>query len=84
MIARVTLSLREGVLDPQGSVIARGLQGLGFEGIGDVRQGKWIEVALPGVTSEDEARTQAEDMCQKLLANPVIESWSIDILQDVS
>ncbi len=79
MKARVHVSLKAGVLDPQGKAIAHALTSLGFTGIGDVRQGKLIEIALSG---EDpvRARAEVEEMCKKLLANPVIENYAIELL----
>lgn len=80
MKARVTISLKSGVLDPQGKAIAGALHGLGFSSVGTVRQGKVIDIDLPDATSEDEARKQIGEMCEKLLANPVMETYSIEIL----
>jgi phosphoribosylformylglycinamidine synthase subunit PurS len=76
--ARVHITLKSGVLDPQGKAIGHALEALGFEGVGDVRQGKVIEIDL---VEEDpaKARKQIEEMCRKLLANPVIENYVIDL-----
>ena len=78
MKATVTVMLKHGVLDPQGKAIGHALQNLGFDGIGDVRAGKIIELDL---TESDpvRAKTQAEDMARKLLANGVIESFRVEI-----
>ena len=78
MKAKVHVKLKEGVLDPQGAAIGRALGQLGFEGVGDVRQGKLIELDL-AATSQDAARAEVEAMCEKLLANPVIETYSVTI-----
>lgn len=78
MKARVTITLKAGVLDPQGKAIEGALAGLGFEGASDVRQGKVIELKL-NETSESAARARVEEMCRKLLANPVMENYSIEI-----
>ncbi|MBB4658443.1 phosphoribosylformylglycinamidine synthase subunit PurS [Parvularcula dongshanensis] len=78
MKARVTITLKSGVLDPQGKAIESSLHGLGFEGVSGVRQGKMIELDLPQ-TDEAEARAEAERMCQRLLANPVMETYRIDL-----
>jgi phosphoribosylformylglycinamidine synthase len=78
MKARVTITLKAGVLDPQGKAIEGALAGLGFEGASDVRQGKVIELKL-NETSESAARVRVEEMCRKLLANPVMENYSIEI-----
>jgi phosphoribosylformylglycinamidine synthase len=78
MKARVHISLKPGVLDPQGKAIGNALKGLGFEGVGEVRQGKLIELEL---TDGDPvaARARVEEMCRQLLANPVIENYAIEI-----
>ena len=79
MKARVHISLKAGVLDPQGKAIGNALQGLGFAGVGEVRQGKLIELEL-GETDPTAARARVEDMCRQLLANPVIENYAIEIV----
>ena len=76
MKARVLVTLKAGVLDPQGKAIHHALEGLGFTGINDVRAGKLIELDL--VDGIDDAAI--EDMCRKLLANPVIENFRIERL----
>jgi phosphoribosylformylglycinamidine synthase subunit PurS len=78
MKARVHISLKPGVLDPQGKAIGNALTGLGFDGIGEVRQGKLIELDLAD-SDPAVARARVEDMCRQLLANPVIENYSIEI-----
>jgi phosphoribosylformylglycinamidine synthase len=78
MKARVHISLKPGVLDPQGKAIGNALTGLGFVGIGEVRQGKLIELDLAD-SDPAAARARVEDMCRQLLANPVIENYSIEI-----
>jgi len=79
MKARVTIMLKNGVLDPQGEAIRHALGTLGFSGVNGVRQGKVIELDL---AAEDRAAAEAEvgQMCEKLLANTVIESWRVEIL----
>ncbi|MGI9436633.1 MAG: phosphoribosylformylglycinamidine synthase subunit PurS, partial [Geminicoccaceae bacterium] len=67
-----------GVLDPQGAAIGRALGQLGFEGVGEVRQGKLIELDLEA-TDQDAAKAEVEAMCAQLLANPVIETYSVKI-----
>ena len=79
MKAKITITLKNGVLDPQGAAIENALAGLGFAGAEGVRQGKVIEMKL-AETDEASARAAAEDMCKKLLANPVMENYSIEIL----
>ena len=78
MKARVHITLKNGVLDPQGKAIEHALAGLGFSGINDVRQGKYIEMDLDE-TDEASARASVEAMCEKLLANTIIENYEIDL-----
>ena len=78
MRALVHVKLKPGVLDPQGKAIGNALTGLGFAGIGEVRQGKLIELDL-AETDAVRARDQVEAMCKKLLANPVIEDYTIEL-----
>jgi phosphoribosylformylglycinamidine synthase PurS subunit len=74
MKARVFITLKPGVLDPQGKAIHHALEGLGFSGVNDVRAGKLIELDLADGTSDSDI----EDMCRKLLANTVIENFRIE------
>ncbi len=78
MKATVTVTLKQGVLDPQGRAIGQALKGLGFAGIGEVRAGKIIELEL-AETDPAAARAQAEEMARKLLANTVIESFRVEL-----
>ena len=78
MIARIKITLKNGVLDPQGKAIQGALGALGIGGVNDVRQGKFIEVAL-AETDEARAREQVERMCKELLANTVIENYSYEL-----
>jgi len=78
MRARVTVTLKTGVLDPQGQAIEGSLKGLGFASVGAVRQGKIFDVELTG-TDPAFARTALTAMCEQLLANTVIEDFAIDI-----
>jgi len=78
MKARVHITLKPGVLDPQGKAIEHALAGLGFDGIDGVRQGKVIDLEL-SETDAAAARAQVEDMCRRLLANTVIEDYAIDV-----
>ncbi|MEM9170024.1 MAG: phosphoribosylformylglycinamidine synthase subunit PurS [Pseudomonadota bacterium] len=78
MRAKITVTLKSGVLDPQGKAIENALRQLGFDGAAGVRQGKVIELDLDGA-DEAAARATAEDMCKKLLANPVMENYAIEI-----
>ncbi|WP_339716162.1 phosphoribosylformylglycinamidine synthase subunit PurS [uncultured Sneathiella sp.] len=79
MKARVYVSLKNGVLDPQGKAISHSLQGLGFDKVLDVRQGKTIDLDLADMDREN-AEAEVEKMCQQLLANTVIENYSIELL----
>jgi len=76
--AKVHITLKPGVLDPQGKAVQHALASLGFSGVDDVRQGKYIEIDLQE-TDAERARAQVEDMCKKLLANTVIENYSVEI-----
>jgi phosphoribosylformylglycinamidine synthase len=76
--ARVTVTLKNGVLDPQGKAIEHALAGLGFGGVGSVRQGKVFDVELQG-TDKAKAEADLKAMCDKLLANTVIENYSVTI-----
>ena len=78
MKARVFVTLKPGVLDPQGKAIHHALEGLGFGGVNEARAGKLIELDLDDGTSDDEIA----DMCRKLLANTVIENFKIERLQN--
>ena len=77
MIARVFVTLKPGVLDPQGKAIHHALEGLGFSGVQDVRAGKLIELELADDTSDSDI----EAMCRKLLANTVIENFRVERLE---
>ncbi|MBC2773284.1 phosphoribosylformylglycinamidine synthase subunit PurS [Rhizobium sp. AQ_MP] len=76
--ARVTVTLKNGVLDPQGKAIEGALSALGFDGVGQVRQGKVFDLELAG---DDKAKAEGDlkAMCEKLLANTVIENYTISI-----
>jgi len=77
-LARVHVVLKPVVNDPQGLAIFGGLQSLGFRGVQQVRAGKYFEITLDADNAE-EALQRVEDMCRKLLANPVIEDYRLDI-----
>ena len=78
-MARVYVTLKRGVLDPQGSAVARGLRSMGYGEVEDVRLGKYIEVRLREGASEADERRRIEEMCRKLLANTVIEEFRIEL-----
>ncbi len=78
--ARIYITLRGGILDPQGQAVAQALRGLGFDGVTDARQGKVIELTLADGVNATDAKAQLEKMCQQLLANPVMEDYRVEIL----
>lgn len=79
MKARVTVTLKSGVLDPQGQAITGSLKSLGFDGVTSVRQGKIFDLEIPDGDPVD-ARLQLAAMCEKLLANTVIENYAIELI----
>jgi phosphoribosylformylglycinamidine synthase subunit PurS len=80
MKARVFVTLKPSVFDPQGKTIADALHSLGYAGVGDVRQGKFFELELQAA-STDQAKTLAAEVADKVLANPVIESYRVEVEQ---
>ena len=78
LTAKIYVTLKPGVLDAQGDTVRSALETLGFKGLADVRVGKFMVLTLNGLTQE-EATTQVEEMCKRLLANPVIENYRFDI-----
>lgn len=79
MKAKVYITPKQGILDPQGLTIERSLPALGFEGVSNVRVGKYIELELPG---GEDASGEVDRMCQKLLANPIIEDFQFELIDD--
>lgn len=79
MKARVHVTLKPGVLDPQGKAIQKALTGLGFDGVESVRQGKVIELDL-AETDPARAKERVQEMCEKLLANTVIENYAVEFV----
>jgi len=79
MKARIFVTLKNGVLDPQGKAIGHALNNLGFASVGEVRQGKLIDIEM-GEQDEAKARAGLKEMCEKLLANTIIEKYEIEIL----
>jgi phosphoribosylformylglycinamidine synthase subunit PurS len=77
--ARIHVTLKNGVLDPQGKAIETALHGLGFSEAGNVRQGKVIELDLKGISDKAAAEARVKEMCAKLLSNPVIEDYSVEL-----
>ena len=80
MQARIKITLKHGVLDPQGKAIENALASLGFSGVNEVRQGKYIEVDL-AEKDEAQARAQVEKICKDLLANTVIENYAYELVK---
>ena len=80
MKAKIHVTLKSGVLDPQGKAVEQALGSLGFAGVSGVRQGKYIELDLDE-TDRAKAQANVEKMCEKLLANTVIENYSIDLAE---
>jgi phosphoribosylformylglycinamidine synthase subunit PurS len=78
MKARVFVTLKNGVLDPQGKAIGHALNNLGFGSVGEVRQGKVIDIEL-AESNESKARAEIKEMCEKLLANTIIEKYEIEL-----
>ena len=79
MKAKVYVTLKPSVLDPQGKAIKHSVELLGYEGISDIRQGKYFEVALDSSLGEAKAREQAETLARDVLSNPIIEDFSVEI-----
>lgn len=79
MKAKVYVTLKPGVLDPQGKAIQHSVELLGYGGIRDVRQGKYFEIALDGALNEEEAQASASRMAREVLSNPVIEDYRVEI-----
>jgi len=78
MKAKVTITLKPGLLDAQGKTIKQALDALGFKGVREVRMGKYLEIELNGAKPAS-AKREVERMCQKLLANPVVETYRVDV-----
>ena len=79
MKAKVYVTLKASVLDPQGKAIHHSVESLGFQGIGDIRQGKYFEIAIDPATTEAEARVSVERIAKDVLANPVIEDFRVEV-----
>ena len=80
MKARVFVSLKSTVLDPQGQTVCSALHGLGYPGISDVRQGKFFDIAIADGLTREQVRKDIETIAQEVLANPVIEEYRIEFL----
>jgi phosphoribosylformylglycinamidine synthase subunit PurS len=80
MKAKVYVTLKPSVLDPQGKAIHHSVELLGFEQIADIRQGKYFEIALDSALTESQAKETAEKIAKDVLANPVIEDYRVEIV----
>ena len=80
MKAKGYVTLKPGVLDPQGKAIHHSVESLGYHGIADIRQGKYFEIAIDQTVSEAEARQSVERIAADVLANPVIEDYRVEIV----
>lgn len=80
MKAKVYVTLKPSVLDPQGKAIHHSVELLGYKNVTDIRQGKYFEVALDSSISEADAKTQAEKIASDILANPVIEDYRVEVV----
>jgi phosphoribosylformylglycinamidine synthase PurS subunit len=81
MKAKVYVTLKPSILDPQGKAIKHSVELLGFNGINDIRQGKYFEISLDGSLSADQARADAERLARDVLSNPIIEDFRVEIEQ---
>jgi phosphoribosylformylglycinamidine synthase PurS subunit len=79
MKAKVYVSLKSGVLDPQGKAIQHSVELLGYSGIADVRQGKYFEIALDGSVDDSQARDSVDKIAREVLSNPIIEDYRVEI-----
>lgn len=79
-LAKIKVTLRKSILDPQGKTVEHSIQSLGFKNVKDTRIGKYIELKLDAA-SEGEAKKVTEEVCKKLLANPVMEDYEFDIIK---
>lgn len=81
MLAKIYVTLKKGVLDPQGKAVQNSLESLGYKEVRDIRLGKYMEVKF-GDIERDKADTRIKEMCEKLLANPVIEDYQFEISEE--
>lgn len=78
-VVRIEIKLKESILDPQGQAVKGGLTSLGYKNVVDVHVGKYLELVIEGSKEQDEVERQVVEMCQRLLANPVIEDYSFQV-----
>ena len=82
MRAKVYVTLKDGVLDPQGKAIHHAASTIGYPGIADIRQGKYFEIALDSSVGEAQAQAEIEQLAHDVLSNPVIEDYEIELIAD--
>lgn len=82
-LVKIETKLKESILDPQGQAVKTGLEALGYDNVSDIHVGKYMELTVEDVKTEEELITQVEEMCERLLANPVIEDYTYQ-LEEVS
>jgi phosphoribosylformylglycinamidine synthase subunit PurS len=82
MRAKVYVTLKDGVLDPQGKAIHHAASTIGYPGIADIRQGKYFEIALAPSVGEAQAQAEIEKLAHEVLSNPVIENYEIELIPD--
>ena len=78
-VVRVKIKLKESILDPQGQAVKGGLTALGYNNVIDVQIGKYLELLMEGLNDQAEVKKQVDEMCQRLLANPVIEDYTFRV-----
>ena len=79
MLAKVYVTLKNGVLDPQGKAVHHAAETIGYQGIADVRQGKYFEISLDGSLDQQRALESVEKMAREVLSNPIIEDYRVEI-----
>lgn len=82
MLAKVYVTLKNGVLDPQGKAIHHAATTIGYQNIADIRQGKYFEISLDSSLNESEARAQMEKFAHDVLSNPVIEDYRVELVRN--
>ena len=76
---KVETRLKESILDPQGQAVESGLDSLGYKNVSDVHVGKYLELTVEDIEEKEEVKEQVDKMCQRLLANPIIEDYSFQV-----
>jgi len=78
-LVKINIQLKESILDPQGQAVQVGLNALGYDNVIDLNVGKYMELKISDLKNEEEVKEQVDEMCQRLLANPVIEDYRFNI-----